>query len=159
LVAYNIITADEYNTLIDQTAYDIHVFLNDRKLEVWEGLIVATVDLSWTYTDLQQLKDFQIYRSAEGSAVMLYKTISVEEMPSTTPVESQRDEVSTSTTTPVESQRDEVSTSAATQHKLFQYTDEDVFKDRRYFYQVMARHTDGGFSEISNPKMVKVPDF
>lgn len=39
----------------------------------------------------------------------------------------------------------------------YTFLDEDVRPDRRYYYQIVARHTDGGFSKKSKTLMVKVP--
>jgi len=38
----------------------------------------------------------------------------------------------------------------------FSYTDTDIIKGNRYVYQVAARHADGGFSMLSDVKMIKV---
>ena len=98
-------------------------FLDKRKLEVWEGSIIVQVNLQWMYGAQEELKDFQVYRSAEGSPIMLYKTLPLEAMSG------------------------------------YVFLDEDVRPDRRYYYQIVARHTDGGFSEKSKTLMVKVPKF
>lgn len=122
LVYHNVITAAEYNDLTAQPAKEIYAFLTARKLEFWKDDIVARVELGWDYEAQEQLQDFQLFRSAEGSAVMLYKTIPLSQLTAG-----------------------------------FLWVDEDVKPGRRYFYQMMARHTDGGFSERSGVLMVWVP--
>ena len=123
LVALQIITQEELDLLKVQDAYEVKVFLDKKKLEIWEGSIIAQVNLEWSYGAIEQIKDFQVYRSAEGSAIMLYKTLPLDLM------------------------------------NTYVFLDEDVRPDRRYYYQIIARHTDGGFSEKSKTLMVKVPKF
>ena len=123
LTMWQIISNEEYELLKEQDPYEAKVFLDKRKLEIWEGSIVAQVNLAWGYAEQEQLKDFQIYRSAEGSPIMLYKTLPLEIMTG------------------------------------YGFLDEDVQPNRRYYYQIIARHADGGFSEKSRTLMVKVPKF
>ncbi|MEM9917958.1 MAG: hypothetical protein AAF990_07670 [Bacteroidota bacterium] len=75
LTFHQIITATEYNDLIQLRDYEIIEFLEVRKMEVWGTNVVATIELDWDYSEETDLEDFQIFRSAEGSAVMLYKTL------------------------------------------------------------------------------------
>jgi len=97
-------------------------YLQDLKLQVWGNNLYAETTLRWQYAaDPTTLQDFQIFRSAEGSAIMLYKTL------------------------PAAALTD------------FSFVDQDVKSKRRYFYQIMARHNDGGFSGRSEVVMVRVP--
>lgn len=81
LIPWSIITSNEYNSLIGQDPYDIYVFLSNKKMQVWGNNLVARVELTWGYTEEAFLQDFQIYRSLNGSNMMLYKTVSIEQLP------------------------------------------------------------------------------
>ncbi|MEM8907395.1 MAG: hypothetical protein AAGD05_06065, partial [Bacteroidota bacterium] len=123
LVYHNIITANEYNSLLNETPGATYDFLNQRKIDYWGDQLRAEITLHWDYEAASQLQDFQLYRSAEGSALMLYKTLSVAEL------------------------------------SEYVFIDEDVRPGRRYFYQLLARHLNGGYSEMSAVIMAKVPGF
>lgn len=122
LTIYQVILSEEYSKLQNASSGEVYDFLNDRKLEYWGDNLLAKIELNWQYVDAAQLQDFQIFRSAEGSALQLYQTL-----------------------TPDQLMGGNV------------FTDEDVKSKRRYLYQMIARHTDGGFSERSGVVMVKVP--
>ncbi len=70
-----VITNAEYNDLITQTDAEIYTFLAARKLNHFDGQVQATVTLSWQLTPDEFFRDYQIYRSVNGSPVMLYKTL------------------------------------------------------------------------------------
>ena len=82
----DIITGGEYfyyryYTNSDQRAS----FLYQRRSELFGATtVVHEVDLIWTYQSTEQLQDFQLYRSAEGSDIMLYKTLPIDELTSYT---------------------------------------------------------------------------
>ena len=122
----DIITEQEYNALLDDQDNPeiIYNFLVQRKMEVWKDNIVAEINLQWDYSNTNQLKDFQVFRSTNSSGLMLYKTIKIE---------------------------------AFDTPSVYIFNDKDVKTGRRYFYQVMARHLNGGFSERSETIMAKVP--
>lgn len=122
LVTWNVITAADYTAIQAMTPLEAYQFLDFKKLEYWGAALLVISQLNWTYASLDQLKDFQIYRSAENSALMLYKTIGIEELDD------------------------------------FIYQDLDVKAGGRYFYQIIARHTDGGHSIPSKLLTVKVPN-
>ena len=122
LVAYNVITSAEYNDLITQSPLEISIFLNNKKMEIWGSQIKAVAEISWDYEPEDQLKDFQIFRSAENSALMLYETLDIDSLTN------------------------------------YEFEDADVKPGHRYFYQIVARHTDGGHSERSEMVTVKVPN-
>jgi len=122
LVAFNVITSAEYNMLITQTPLEISIFLNNRKMEIWGSQIKAVSLISWEYEPEDQLKDFQIFRSAENSALMLYETLDIAAL------------------------------------MEYEFEDIDVKPGHRYFYQIVARHLDGGHSERSEMVTVKVPN-
>ena len=122
LTIYQVITNQEYNKLKEASSGEVYEFLNDRKLQFWGNNLLAKIELNWQYVDAAQLQDFQIFRSAEGSALQLYQTL-----------------------TPDQLENGNV------------FIDEDVKSKRRYLYQMIARHLDGGFSERSETIMVKVP--
>lgn len=122
LTIYQVILNEEYNKLAEADSGEVYEFLNDRKLQYWGDNLVAKIELNWQYVDVAQLQDFQIFRSAEGSALQLYQTL-----------------------TPDQLENGNV------------FVDEDVKSKRRYLYQMIARHLDGGFSERSVVVMVKVP--
>ena len=103
---------------------EVYEFLNDRKLQYWGNNLLAKIELNWQYVDAAQLQDFQIFRSAEGSALQLYQTL-----------------------TPDQLENGNV------------FIDEDVKSKRRYLYQMIARHLDGGFSERSGVVMGAVGNF
>ena len=117
----NIITAAEYNDLIQLEPFEVNVFLTRKKMDLWGENIAAKTFIKWDYSSDDQLVDFQVFRSAEGSAMMLYKTL------------------------PIDGLTDYI------------FEDDDVRPGRRYFYQVMARHAGGGFSDRSETVMIKVP--
>ncbi|MEM6321875.1 MAG: hypothetical protein AAF960_29715 [Bacteroidota bacterium] len=123
LAIWQVISNDELEVLKTRDAYEVKVFLDKRKIEVWQENLIAQINLTWAYQENEQLKDFQIYRSAEGSPIMLYKTLPL---------------------------------AALTEYT---FLDEDIRPDQRYYYQIIARHTDGGFSKKSKTLMVKVPKF
>jgi hypothetical protein len=122
LTFYQVILVKEYSKLKEAGSAEVYEFLNDRKLEYWGDNLLAKIELNWQYVDAAQLQDFQIFRSAEGSALQLYQTL-----------------------TPDQLANGNV------------FIDEDVKSKRRYLYQMIARHLDGGFSERSGVVMVKVP--
>lgn len=122
LVAFNVITSAEYNVLNTQTPLEIYIFLTNRKMEIWGSEIKAVSLLSWEYEPEDQLKDFQIFRSAENSALMLYETLDIDTL------------------------------------EEYEFEDIDVKPGHRYFYQIVARHLDGGHSERSEMVTVKVPN-
>ena len=123
LVYFNIITAAQHNDLIQLEAFEVNVFLTQLKVDVWGANVIAKNFVKWDYDSKDQLMDFQIFRSAEGSPMMLYHTLPFDE----------------------------------TTELVFE--DEDVRPGRRYFYQIMARHRGGGFSDRSEMVMVKVPKY
>jgi hypothetical protein len=122
LTIYQVILGEEYTLLKESGSGEVYEFLNDRKLQYWGDNLLAKIELNWQYVDMAQLQDFQIFRSAEGSALQLYQTL-----------------------TPDQLENGNV------------FVDEDVKSKRRYLYQMIARHLDGGFSERSEVVMVKVP--
>jgi len=122
LVAWNVITGAEYNTLQTMTDLEAYEFLDARKIATWGEQLIAISQLNWVYDVADLIKDFQIYRSAESSALMLYKTIPLDEL------------------------------------EDYVYKDIDVKPGGRYFYQIIARHIDGGHSDPSKLLMVKVPN-
>jgi len=122
---YNIITADEYESFnrpdpSAQNLEDIYQTLQLRKISKWSESLIAQVDISWEYTP-SGVRDYQIFRSTAGSDMMLYETVSTNELTDLI------------------------------------FEDTDVKAGHRYFYQIMARHHGGGFSEMSEVKMVRVP--
>ena len=123
LVTLNVITNQELQDLLLLTPYEIYVYVNQLKIDRWGELLEVEINLAWDYAVDDQLVDFQIYRSAEGSSMALYKTLKV------------------------------------TNLAAYTFKDEDAKPGRRYFYQVMARHLGGGFSERSDAIMVKVPKY
>jgi hypothetical protein len=122
LTFYQVILVKEYSKLKEAGSAEVYEFLNDRKLQYWGDNLLAKIELNWQYVDVAQLQDFQIFRSAEGSALQLYQTLTPDQLAN---------------------------------GNIF--IDEDVKSKRRYLYQMIARHLDGGFSERSGVVMVKVP--
>jgi len=121
LVVWNVITSAEYNNLITLQPYEINLFLSQRKIDNWGSQIVAITELSWDYLNSELIQDFQIYRSADNSTLMLYKTVAADDMTN------------------------------------FSFKDYDVKPGKRYFYQIMARHLDGGHSSLSKTLTIKIP--
>ena len=121
LVVWNVITAAEYSDLQTMTDLEAYQFLDAKKIAIWGEQLIATSQLNWSYNVSDLIKDFQIFRSAENSALMLYKTIPIEDL------------------------------------EDYSYQDIDVKPGGRYFYQIIARHVDGGHSETSKLLTVKVP--
>jgi len=80
LVMWSVITTNDYNYLIDLQPYEINLFLTEKKIEIWGSQVVAAAELSWDYDALNQIQDFQIYRSADNSPLMLYKTLSADSL-------------------------------------------------------------------------------
>ena len=119
---YNIITSAEWEAfkLPDANLEDIYQTLQLRKINLWSESLIAQVDISWEYTPTG-VRDYQIFRSTAGSDMMLYETVSTNELTDLI------------------------------------FEDTDVKAGHRYFYQIMARHHGGGFSEMSEVKMVRVP--
>jgi len=81
LVVLYVITDAERQDLLQMTPYEVYTFLNHRKEEIWGDFLLSQIQLEWEYSADDQLVDFQIYRSAEGSAMMLYKTLKVTDLP------------------------------------------------------------------------------
>ncbi len=84
LVGLNVISVELYNELITQDDYEIYAFLGKLELELWNGDLQAEVTLDWEYENTDQLVDFQLFRSTENSALMLYKTLPADELASFT---------------------------------------------------------------------------
>ncbi len=75
LISNMVITMSEYNDLTAMTPAEIYTFLSVRKVNMFEDQITATVTLSWLIEMDDSIRDYQLYRSVNGSDVMLYKTL------------------------------------------------------------------------------------
>lgn len=122
----NFITAEQLERMRETHPANLYDFLKRLYLERLENNRVVEIHLNWNYDETAGLKDFQLYRSAAGSAMMPYRTIAVEEM--------------TTINTPTE----------------YFFLDEDVRSNHRYIYRLLARHLDGGYSEWSETIMGRV---
>ncbi len=121
LVIRQYIDLDEQKGLRDLDPFEAITFLEQRKQEIWQDNLVGQVALHWDYANQEELTCFDIYRSAEGSALIHYKSI------------------------------------PATGINTMEFLDEDIKAGKRYYYQVIAKHTAGAFSEPSKKVLVRVP--
>lgn len=120
---YDIITSAEYNDLITKSPATIYTFLASRKLSYFGAQIDAKVTVNWDHVENTEglLQDFQLYRSVNGSALGLYKTL-------------------------------DITLNGGS------YEDGDIKAGHRYQYRLMARFEGGGFTPLTEPTMIKVPD-
>ena len=81
LVYLNVLTESQFNDQLDLEPFEINVMLNDFKMEILGGNVIGKIFLKWDYDSEDQLTDFQIFRSTEGSAMMLYKTLPLDQLP------------------------------------------------------------------------------
>lgn len=79
--------------------------------------------LSWEYPMAEQLREFQVYRAMENGAPHLYCTVRI--IP------------------------DEVVLDPNTKRAGFFYRDTDIIKDKKYYYQVLAKYQDGSSSALT----------
>ena len=80
LVMWNVITQEEMNTHLNMSFFEINLFLFQKRLDIWQDEVYAIAELTWSYDNLNNLQDFQIYRAANGSVMMLYKTLPLESL-------------------------------------------------------------------------------
>ncbi len=76
LVSNNVITQSEYDSLsqLQSTSQDYFDFLVMRMVELFSDVMNVRVICSWDYSHMHALREFEIYRSVNGSTLRTYFT-------------------------------------------------------------------------------------
>lgn len=94
--------------------------------------------LTWRYDLDNTVQDFQILRGISGGPVQVFRTISLAEA--------------------LGHENGDAEIFGTVGETTLSFKDEELLKGKRYFYQIMARHTTGKTSQRSNTLSKKVPN-
>ncbi|MCB0668432.1 MAG: fibronectin type III domain-containing protein [Saprospiraceae bacterium] len=78
LAMHEVISNTEFNDLMSQSPAEIYTFLLGRKVQYFNSQLSTSVIISWLEPNDDNLVDYELYRSVDGSAIMPYKIIAPE---------------------------------------------------------------------------------